>query len=211
MAAWSQCVPRESAHKREAPASPVFALGVHKGHENLPKESTDTCAPAGHATLPGGAGHAGTPVPARSPPWPRSLRSPDCVADGDTEAKGKRTEAQGKKDSSMSFRREEQGVGIGARARAPHTSHTCVQTHPHWPLCECAHTHSCTGTSRQEGPRPSSPPLGTPTSCPPTGSGPGDPLLKHPCTLYVKRMGNFYKGWGSGTPMGGGCQETDLL
>lgn len=69
LAARSQCVPRESAHKREAPPSRMFALGVHKGHENFPRESTDTCAPAGHATPPGGAGHAGTPVPARSPPY----------------------------------------------------------------------------------------------------------------------------------------------
>lgn len=27
----------------------------------------------------------------------------------------------------------------------------------------CTHTHSCTGTSRQEGPHPKSPPLGTPS------------------------------------------------
>lgn len=139
-----------------------------------------------------GQGTQARPSPPGHLPTPRSPGSPDSVADGDTEA-------QGKKDSSKSFRREGRWLGIGARARAPHTSHTCVQTHPHWPLCECAHTHSCTGTSKQEGPRPSSPPLGTPTSCLPPAL---DQKIHSSSTLYVKQMGNFYEGWSSGTPMG---------
>ena len=148
--------PAESASKRQAPSSPMFALGVHKGHENLPRESKHTCEPAGHATLPGGDGHEGMPFPAMSPPHALSPRSPDRAADGDTEA-------QCEKDLSRSFAG---GAGTRARAHAPHTSHTCAQTHLHWPLGACAHTCSCTGTSRQEGPRPSSPASGTPTRCP---------------------------------------------
>ena len=49
-----------------------------------------------------------------------------------------------------------------ARACVPHTfSH--VLRHIHTQASLCAHTHSCTGTSRQEGPHPRSPPLGTPS------------------------------------------------
>lgn len=150
--------PAECTSKRQAPSSPMFTLGVHKGHENLPRESKHTCAPAGHATLPGGDGHEGMRFPARSPPHALSPRSPNRAADGDTEA-------QCEKDLSRSFAG---GAGTRARAHAPRTSHTCSQTHLHWPRGACAHTCYCTGTSRQEGPRPSSPPSGTPTHCPMT-------------------------------------------
>lgn len=88
--------PAECTSKRQAPSSPMFTLGVHKGHENLPRESKHTCAPAGHATLPGGDGHEGMRFPARSPPHALSPRSPDRAADGDTEA-------QCEKDLSRSF------------------------------------------------------------------------------------------------------------
>lgn len=65
-------IPRESAHKREAPASPVFALGVHKGHENLPRKAQTRVPRQDTPRSQEGQGTQARPSPPGHP-WPRSL------------------------------------------------------------------------------------------------------------------------------------------
>lgn len=109
LAAWSQCVPGRVPTSGRGTLSTCACPWGPQVSENLPKESTDTCAPGETRHAPRRGRHArGTPVP------PGHLLAPESdpltvLQTGDTEAKGKRTEAQGKKDSCMSFRREEQG------------------------------------------------------------------------------------------------------
>lgn len=148
-------VHREYANKRQALPSSLFVLGVHRGQENPPRKSKHTGAPAGQATLPGGAGHQGTPP--RPPPRQVASQVPKWMPqDGENGNSGR---GGGRKDLSGSFR----GTGTRAEARAPHTSPRALRHIHTGPFVRaCAHTHSCTGTSRQEGPRPSSPPSGNP-------------------------------------------------
>lgn len=123
-------------------------------------------------------------------PW-QEPRIPNSTTDGETEA-------QWGKALSRSFR----GMGTGTKPGHVHHTHphVCSNTYTLAPLC--THTHSRTGTSRQEGPHPSSPPLGTPIPCPVTFSGPRDPVSSTP--VYVKGTQEVLQRVGSGTPIWGG-------
>lgn len=64
--------PGESAHSGGTGFTRVCPWGPQRSQRTSLLESTDTCAPAGHATLPGGQGHAGHAHPRQVAPWPRA-------------------------------------------------------------------------------------------------------------------------------------------
>lgn len=144
------CAPRSVWQGRQAMPSPVFVFLVRRGHENLPRKSIHECELAGHATLIGGAGHDSMlSVPGHLPM--RGAPNPQTVPQ------------MGKPRPSEESICPGLSGGLGQDLGHVHCTHPhmCSNTYTLAPLC--AHTHSCTGTSRQEGPHPSSPPLGTPT------------------------------------------------
>ena len=137
----------------------VFVLGVHRGHENLPRKANThvsqrdvprswewhpvTVCPS----LPGHLPMPGAPDPPAVPPMGRPRPGGERTCPGHS-------------------------GGLGQEPRHVHRAYQHVHENTRTLAPLCAHTHSCTGTSRQEGRRPSSPPLGTPTPSPVTRSGP---------------------------------------
>lgn len=145
---------------RQAMPSPVFVFLVHRGHENLPKKSKHECELAGHAMLIGGQGMTACRLCQGTSPCQEPLTLKQYHRWRNRGPVGK------------AFVQVFQGDWDKIWSTCIAHIHTCVQTHTYTPAPLCAHTHSCMGTSRQEGPRPSSPPLGAPTPCPVTHSGP---------------------------------------